>query len=69
MTDGKSQGYINDLQAAMNQYPIGYDIPIHSITFGSADERQLKDISALTMGRVFHGHDLVRAFRKAKGYN
>jgi Ca-activated chloride channel family protein len=69
MTDGRSQGYINNLQSAMNQIPMGYDIPIHSITFGNADETQLKDISELTIGRVFHGHDLVKAFRKAKGYN
>jgi Ca-activated chloride channel family protein len=69
MTDGKSKGTINDLLTAMQQTAMGGDIPIHSITFGKADETQLHEISQHTIGRVFHGGDLIKAFRKAKGYN
>lgn len=69
MTDGKSQGIIEILKRALDTLPMGYDIPIHSITFGEADETQLKQISELTIGRVFHGDNLVKAFREARGYN
>ena len=64
----KGQG-IQDLKAAMNSLPMGHDIPIHSITFGKADEKQLKEISAISIGRLFHGKDLIQAFRHARGYN
>lgn len=69
MTDGKSSGAIGDLQAAMSRLPMGSDIPVFSITFGEADETQLREISEITVGRVFPGQDLVKAFRNAKGYN
>ncbi len=69
MTDGRSQGEIDVLKKTMNALPIGYDTPIFSITFGDADESQLKAISDVSIGRVFHGGNLVKAFRQAKGYN
>ncbi len=69
MTDGKSSGAVGELQAAMSRLPMGSDIPIFSITFGDADESQLREISEISVGRVFPGHDLVKAFRNAKGYN
>jgi Ca-activated chloride channel family protein len=70
MTDGKSEGRIRDLEAEIRRNPSGPDIPVYSITFGEADERQLKQVSDLTGGRVFDGQkDLATAFRKAKGYN
>jgi Ca-activated chloride channel homolog len=69
MTDGKSSGAVGELQAAMSRLPMGSDIPIFSITFGEADESQLREISEISVGRVFPGHDLVKAFRNAKGYN
>lgn len=69
MTDGKSKGSLAALRQLVEQ-PGEPDIPVFSITFGTADDRQLKEVSRLTGGRVFHGHsDLARAFRKAKGYN
>jgi len=69
MTDGRSKGDIRTLKETMEQLPMGNDIPIHSITFGDADEKQLQAISEISIGRVFQGENLVKAFRKAKGYN
>ncbi len=69
MTDGQSKGEIGMLKQAMDRTPLGHDIPIHSITFGDASETQLKEISEISIGRVFHGQDLIKAFRQAKGYN
>jgi len=69
MTDGQSKGTVADLSAAIRKTPMGADIPIFSITFGDADERQLREISEMTVGRVFPGKNLIEAFRSAKGYN
>lgn len=70
MTDGRSEGNIAQLRQTIENFPGGSDIPIFSITFGKADETQLREISELTIGRVFKGSgNLVAAFRKAKGYN
>lgn len=70
MTDGRSEGDICLLQQTIKTVPGGSDIPIFSITFGDADEKQLKQISQVTIGRVFKGSgNLVSAFRKARGYN
>jgi Ca-activated chloride channel family protein len=70
MTDGKSQGSLDVLQAELRGRRSGPDIPIFSITFGDADESQLRTVAALASGRVFDGKkDLAQAFRAAKGYN
>ncbi|MGN0610119.1 MAG: substrate-binding domain-containing protein [Oscillospiraceae bacterium] len=48
----------------------GYDIPVFSIMFGDADDRQLNELAELTNARVFDGRtDLTGAFRSVKGYN
>ena len=68
MTDGRSDGSIESLREALQNQ--GYDIPIFSITFGDADERQLQDIARISGGKVFDGRkDMAKAFRDAKGYN
>ena len=70
MTDGKSEGSstLDMLQEALNEQ--GYDVPVYSITFGDADDSQLKDIAHVSGGKVFDGRkDLVKGFRDAKGYN
>jgi Ca-activated chloride channel family protein len=72
MTDGMSDGKIKSLERAWEDYyqTTGYRVPIYSITFGNADESQLKDIAELTLGDVFDGTiDLWTAFAKAKGNN
>ena len=69
MTDGRANvGTFNDLR---NEYlKINKEIPIYSITFGSADEDELNQISSLTNGKVFDGkQNLLYAFKKVRGYN
>ena len=68
MTDGQSDGSIESLREALHNQ--GYDVPVFSITFGEADERQLQDIARISGGKVFDGRkDMAKAFREAKGYN
>jgi Ca-activated chloride channel family protein len=68
MTDGKSEGSFGHFENAWKS--LGQDIPVFSIMFGNASEAQLDNLAKLTRGRVFDGrHDLVKAFRTAKGYN
>ena len=68
MTDGKSSYHPEYFDQAWERY--GLDIPIFSITFGSADEKQLEELAEKTEGKVFDGtKDLTEAFRSVKGYN
>jgi Ca-activated chloride channel family protein len=69
MTDGMANvGSFASLQSTYKK--VGKEIPIYSITFGSADEYQLKQISDLSNGKVFDGKtSLVEAFKKVRGYN
>ncbi|MBD3309266.1 VWA domain-containing protein [candidate division KSB3 bacterium] len=68
MTDGKSEGSFAGFENTWRRF--GLDIPVFGILFGDASAGQLEDLARLTRGRVFDGrHDLVQAFRKAKGYN
>lgn len=72
MTDGMSDGKFRSMKKVWEAYykTTGYQVPIYSITFGNADESQLKDIAELTLGNVFDGtKDLWTAFAKAKGNN
>ncbi len=71
MTDGASStdnyGYF---QHKLAQSKFGHDIPIHAISFGAADEEQLKALTSGSIGRLFQsGGDLAEALRQAKGYN
>ena len=46
------------------------NIPIYSITFGSANERQLDEIAKLSNAKVFDGKtDLLNAFKEVRSYN
>ena len=70
MTDGQSNTGMTfgSLRDAVQR--LGKDIPVFSIMFGDASEKQLDAISDLTRARVFDGRkDLVAAFRNVKGYN
>lgn len=70
LTDGKANGYMGfyDLEEVYRNK--GLDVPIFSIVFGDADERELEDIAQLSNARVFDGtKDLIHAFRSVKGYN
>ena len=69
MTDGLANvGTFADLN---NYYKsINKNIPIYSIMFGSANQRQLQDIANLSNAKVFDGKtNLVEAFKEVRGYN
>ncbi len=73
MTDGKSNaGSLQQVQSAWANMNAGFDLPpIFGVTFGKADDTQLQELARFSVGRVFDGRKggLVKAFRKAKGYN
>ncbi len=69
MTDGESNiGSFSDLK---NHYQsIKSTIPIYSITFGQANEYQLREIAKLTNAKVFDSKlGLKRAFTEVRSYN
>jgi Ca-activated chloride channel family protein len=70
MTDGKSNtgSTLPDLDRAYRK--CGKDIPVFPIQFGSAEEKQLRDIAGLTRGKVFDGRkDLIHTFREVRAYH
>lgn len=69
MTDGIGNvGYYSNLEKKYKS--LNKQIPIYSITFGSADEEQLEEIARLTNGKIFDGrYDLIKAFKEVRGYN
>lgn len=70
MTDGLNNGNYNfeDFKAFYESQNI--DVPVFTILFGSADEKELQEIAELTNGRVFDGReDLIKAFQTVRGYN
>lgn len=70
MTDGRSNSGMNFTRMRTTWRRMHSDIPVFGILFGKASRRQLEQLTSLTRGRLFDGsHDLIKAFRKAKGYN
>lgn len=69
MTDGEGNvGTFSELERTYQK--LGKEIPIYSITFGDADEYQLKKMADLSNGKVFDGrNDLISAFKTVRGYN
>ena len=69
MTDGMiNVGSYDNLAKKYKKYK--NNIPIYSITFGSADEKQLEEIAKLSNAKVFDGKtDLLKAFKEVRGYN
>ena len=69
MTDG--EGNIGTYRELENTYKsINKDIPIYSIMFGSATQRQLQTIANLSNAKIFDGKsDLKKAFKEVRGYN
>ena len=69
MTDGKSnRGDYLTLSEFYRRNSL--NIPVFSIEFGEAVEEELIQIETLTNGKKFDGkNDLVKAFRKVRGYN
>jgi Ca-activated chloride channel family protein len=68
MTDGMSNGMTYGSFSSRSK---GRTIcPVYSITFGSADTKQLNQLAKKTGGKVFDGvNDLTNAFREVRGYN
>lgn len=69
MTDG--MGNIGSMESLEQKYKeINKQIPIYSITFGFANEKQLDNIASFSNAKVFDGtEDLVKAFKEVRGYN
>ena len=69
MTDGAVNiGSFEDL--SNNYHSLNKEIPVYSITFGNASEKELRRIATLTNAKVFDGKtDLLRAFKEVRGYN
>lgn len=71
MTDGRSQEINKKVfDQVVQQLPFALDIPIHAISFGKADKKQLEALTQQSVGRLFDSRgDLATTLRKAKGYN
>ena len=69
MTDGQgNSGSESKMNKAIKNNEI--EVPVYSITFGSASEYQLEKIARSTGGMVFDGKaDLLKAFKMVRGYN
>jgi Ca-activated chloride channel family protein len=70
LTDGESN-------TGMAEYEFEYiikaaenTVPVFSIMFGGASDKQLNGISELTKARTFDGRsDIISAFKQVRGYN
>ena len=69
MTDGYSNsGSFYDLKTYYDKNK--ETVPIYSITFGSSDDYQLKDLAKLSNAKIFDGKSgLTRAFTEVRSYN
>ena len=69
MTDGEvNVGSFNDLERVYKSSK--KKVPVYSITFGDANEKQLEKIADLSNSKVFDGKkDLLRAFKEVRSYN
>jgi Ca-activated chloride channel family protein len=70
LTDGEHTESTSFKQFRAAYDSAGLDVPVFSIVFGNAVEKELKELSDYTRARVFDGRkDLIAAFRNVKGYN
>ncbi|CAK8716943.1 MAG: Ca-activated chloride channel family protein [Candidatus Electronema aureum] len=70
MSDGMSEGSLNQFQTLIGGTNMGKDVPVFTILFGDAKPEQMKAFAEAMSGRMFDGRkDVVQAFREAKGYN
>lgn len=69
MTDGQSNlGKYSEFEKFYNSN--NKQIPIYSIMFGDAYEKELQELANLTNGKTFDGKtDLLKAFKEVRGYN
>jgi len=70
MSDGEAGDRLEEFFRTVDQQRIGRDIPIYTVLFGQAKERDMKALADGMAGKMFDGRtDMARAFREAKGYN
>jgi Ca-activated chloride channel family protein len=70
MSDGEAGDRLEEFFQTVDQQRIGRDIPIYTVLFGQAKERDMKALAEGMAGKMFDGRtDMARAFREAKGYN
>lgn len=69
MTDGViNVGTFDSVRRKYRSY--NSNVPIYSITFGSASERQLNELADLSNAKIFDGkRNLLKAFKEVRGYN
>lgn len=69
MSDGAvNTGSFNKLSKYYKN--LNKEIPVYSITFGNASEKELTKIAKLTNAKVFDGKtNLLQAFKEVRGYN
>ncbi|MDD7761633.1 MAG: VWA domain-containing protein [Firmicutes bacterium] len=70
MTDGAPTDSSKKNEMIKQYNELNKDIPIFSILFGSANEREMSELAELSRGKVFDGREnLIKAFKDVKGYN
>lgn len=70
MTDGESNEGMDIRQFEEVIKNNTAQVPVFSIMFGEASDRQLSEIARLTAARVFDGRkDMIAAFKQVRGYN
>jgi Ca-activated chloride channel homolog len=70
MSDGEATDSLQEFFRQVDQQRIGRDIPIYTVLFGQAKDRDMKALADGMAGKMFDGRkDMTRAFREAKGYN
>lgn len=70
MSDGEATDSLPEFLATVEQKRIGNDIPVYTVLFGDAKEKEMKALAQGMAGKMFDGRkDMARAFREAKGYN
>jgi Ca-activated chloride channel family protein len=70
MSDGQATDSLQEFFRTVDERRIGRDIPIYTVLFGEAKERDMKALADGMAGKMFDGRkDMAKAFREAKGYN
>ncbi len=70
MTDGKSNGSMTVQDFADTYQEFQSQVPVFSIMFGDAQEKELRQLADMTNARDFDGtENLMEAFKSVKGYN
>ena len=70
MSDGAATDSLTAFFQTIDRQGIGRDIPIYTILFAEAKERDMKALADGMGGKMFDGRkDVAKAFREARGYN